>query len=50
MKSRLLALIPPELRKKAIRILDHNIVCADALKFDYENWRSLDSPKAVPLF
>ena len=44
MKERLLSLIPPELRKKAIRILDHNIVCADALKFDYENWRSSNPP------
>ena len=44
MKERLLTLIPPELRKKAIPIIDHNIVCHDALTWDYDNWRSSNPP------
>ena len=38
MKERLLELIPENLHTKAIPIIDHNIVCHDALTWDYNNW------------
>lgn len=50
MKSRLLELIPEDLHKKAIPILNHNIVCHDALTWDYDNWCPPNSDKAEPLF
>ena len=50
MKERLLELIPENLHTKAIPIIDHNIVCHDALTWDYDNWCSPDSDKATPLF
>ena len=37
-------------RTSALEILNYNIVCHDALTWDYDNWRSLTPPKAVPLF
>ena len=43
MKDRLLVELPtltPEEVKKARKIIDHNIVCHDALTWDYENWKS----------
>jgi len=52
MKSRLLQLLP-ELSEadlaEANRIINHNIVCADALKFDYENWCKPTEYKAKAL-
>ena len=53
MKDRLLVELPtltPEEVKKARKIIDHNIVCCDALKFDYENWKSTKPAEAKPLF
>jgi len=44
MKARLLALLPntltPEERIEAQRIVDHNIICHNALTWDFENWKS----------
>ena len=31
-------------------ILDHNIVCTDTFKWDYENWCPIKEEKAMPLF
>jgi len=39
MKERLLSAIPSNLHSKAKKIINHNIVCANALEFDFENWR-----------
>jgi len=39
MKERLLELIPSNLHKKAKEIINHNIVCHDALTWNFENWR-----------
>ena len=50
MKERLLELIPEPLHPKAKEIIDHNIVCHDALTWDYDNWCSPNSDKASPLF
>ena len=53
MKERLLILLPsltPEETKKARKIINHNIVCCDALKFDYDKWKPINTPKAIPLF
>lgn len=53
MKQRLLDTLP-ELddtqKQQAIDIINHNIVCHDALTWDYENWRKPKSVKADPLF
>ena len=27
--------------KKLLSIIEHNIVCADTFKWDYENWQTL---------
>lgn len=32
------------------KILDHNIVCTDTFKWDYENWCLIKEEKAMPLF
>lgn len=32
------------------KILDHNIVCTDTFKWDYENWCPIKEEKAMPLF
>lgn len=50
MKERLLALIPQDLHEEAKKILDNNIVCHDALTWDWENWRSPDHAKPKSLF
>lgn len=53
MKDRLLVELPtltPEEVKKARKIIDHNIVCHDALTWDYENWKSTKPAEAKPLF
>jgi len=39
MKERLLELIPSNLHKKAKEIINHNIICHDALTWDFENWK-----------
>lgn len=53
MKQRLLDLLP-ELddtqKQQAIDILNHNIVCHDALTWDYENWRAPRKAHAKSLF
>jgi hypothetical protein len=52
MKQRLLDALP-ELddtqKQQAIDIINHNIVCHDALTWDYDNWRPKNH-KAKPLF
>lgn len=51
MKERLLELLLPlsdEDLKKAKKIINHNIVCANALTFDFENWKK--PMKSKPLF
>lgn len=53
MKQRLLDAIPDlddTQKQQAIDILNHNIVCANALTFDYENWKAPANPKAKSLF
>jgi len=53
MKDRLLVELPtltPQEVKKARKIIDHNIVCHDALTWDYENWKSTKPAEAKPLF
>ena len=53
MKDRLLVELPtltPQEVKKARKIIDHNIVCHDALTWDYENWKSTKPVEAKPLF
>jgi hypothetical protein len=37
-------------KAQAIEIINHNIVCHDALTWDYENWKSPTNPKAKSLF
>lgn len=54
MKDRLLIELPslsPEDAKEARRIVNHNIICANALTFDFENW-AIKKPekKAKSLF
>jgi hypothetical protein len=53
MKDRLLIELPsltPEEAKKARKIINHNIVCHDALTWDYDKWQSGNPPKSVALF
>jgi len=40
MKERLLSLIPESLHKEATKILKKNIICHDALTWDFINWKS----------
>lgn len=42
MKERLLELIPKDLHKEAKNILDENIICHNALTWDFINWRSTE--------
>jgi len=37
-------------KDKAFKIIKENLVCHDALTWDYENWRSTTPAKAKPLF
>ena len=37
-------------KAEAIGILNYNIVCHDALTWDYENWKAPANPKAKALF
>ena len=41
LKTRLLEVIPLEFKQEAKKIVDHNIICHDALTWDFENWKSL---------
>jgi hypothetical protein len=53
MKQRLLNIISPLAPKdivEAKRILDHNIVCADALSWNFEEWKAPSTLKAKTLF
>ena len=47
-KERLLSLIPAKLYKKAEEIVNKNIVCANALEFDFENWKK--PSRSIKLF
>jgi hypothetical protein len=49
MKERLLKLIPKKFHKEAKNILDKNIVCHNALTWDFENWCTTEQ-RSVPLF
>ena len=40
LKERLLQMVPNELKSKAKQIIDQNIICHDALTWDFENWKS----------
>ena len=42
MKERLLSLIPVKLYKKAEEIVNKNIICHNALTWDFENWKSTE--------
>ena len=42
MKERLLELIPKDLHKEAKNILDENIICHNALTWDFINWCSTE--------
>jgi hypothetical protein len=33
-----------------IKILNHNIICTDTFKWDYENWCLIKENKTIPLF
>ena len=35
---------------KAMKIMDHNLVCSDFFEWDFENWKSTKTPQAAPLF
>lgn len=37
-------------KKEAQKIMDHNLVCSDFFKWDFENWRSIEEKKSVSLF
>ena len=37
-------------KDKAFKIIKENLVCHDALTWDYENWKSTTPAKAKPLF
>ena len=53
MKQRLLDALPDlddTQKQQAIEIINHNIVCHDALTWDYENWKFPANPKAKSLF
>jgi hypothetical protein len=43
-------LVTQEDKDKAFKIIKENLVCHDALTFDYENWCSPKRDKAKPLF
>ena len=49
MKERLLSLIPAKFYKKAEEIVNKNIVCHNALTWDFENWVSTEH-KSKALF
>ena len=53
MKDRLLVELPSlssEEVKKARKIINNNIICHNALTWDYENWKSNNPPVTKPLF
>ncbi len=53
MKQRLLDALPDlddTQKAQAIEIINYNIVCHDALTWDYENWKAPANPKAKSLF
>jgi len=53
MKQRLLDALPDlddTQKQQAIEIINYNIVCHDALTWDYENWKAPANPKAKSLF
>jgi hypothetical protein len=43
-------LVTQEDKDKAFKIIKENIVCHDALTWDYENWCSPKKDRAIPLF
>lgn len=49
MKDRLLTLIPKHFHLQGIEILNENIICHNALTWDFENWCSTEK-KSLTLF
>ena len=49
MKERLLELIPTSLHTEAMKIMNKNLKCHNALTWDFENWKSTEI-KAMKLF
>ncbi len=37
-------------QRRCKKILNHNIICTDTFKWDYENWCPIKENKALPLF
>lgn len=40
-------------KKEAMKIMDHNLVCSDFFKWDFENWKPIEDekePQSVALF
>lgn len=35
---------------KVLKVLNHNIVCTDTFKWDYENWKPINEQKCDALF
>jgi len=47
MKERLLSYIDPTLHKKAKKIVNKNIICHNALTWDFNNWCPPPKPKSL---
>ena len=50
MKERVLNLFEPSMHEKLRGIINKNIVCSDAFKWDFENWTPIKSIKNKKLF
>jgi hypothetical protein len=37
-------------KEEAMKIMDHNLVCSDFFKWDFENWKPIEEPSTKPLF
>lgn len=37
-------------KEEAISIMNHNLVCSDFFKWDFENWKPISEPSSVSLF
>ena len=37
-------------KEETISIMNHNLVCSDFFKWDFENWRPISEPSSVSLF
>ena len=52
-RDRLLIELPsltPKEAKEARQIVNHNIICADALTFDFDKWEKPKNTQTKPLF